>query len=681
MDPEDAADGGLMEVRELSAFLEAVAAEDDLPESVLAAARKAREALASLEAEGGSRERENEALVTSLRERQRLLERLSRIQRKIVSRSALSEVLDAIVWGARELLGDETVGLRLIDPEDPKRMLMVASAGVPPELLDDARHGQVGDGAGGLAITEERLVVIDDYQGSGNANSMFVRDGVRTAMAAPVREHGTVVGSLVVATHVPGREYSQAEREVLLAFAEHASLALTDARTVEDALHNAFHDNLTGLPNRELLIDRLAQALARASRAESRTAVIFCDLDGFKTVNDSLGHAAGDELLAAVAKRFEACVRAGDTAARFGGDEFAVLLENVDEEEVGIAARRILGALADPFTINGREVFISASIGIAFGESEGDDVLRNADLALYRAKAQGKGRFEVFRPEMHTAVVARMELEADFQRALRRREFELDFQPIFDLRSNSLIAMEALVRWNHPERGRLPPAEFIPLAESGNLIHSLGRFVLQTACTECAATRAAGPQPPTLQVTVNISSEQLREPGLVAEVATALRESGLDPGALIIELTETAFAEDIEAVSGRLAELRALGVEIAVDDFGTGYSSLQHLSRLPIDYLKIARPFVVGIGSRDNDAAIARAIVYLAESFGLKVIAEGIENQAQVSRLLALGCPRGQGFHLSLPLSGAALRDLVTSGVDDPDALARAESTPPSLEF
>ncbi len=555
-------------------------------------------------------------------------------------------------------------------------MQIVASTGVPPELLDDARHGKTGEGAGGLAITEERLTVIEDYQDSCDSNGMFVRDGVKTAMATPVREHDKVVGSLVVATHKAGRSYSRTEREVLQAFAEHASLALTDAKTVQDAIHNAYHDSLTLLPNRELFSDRLAQALARAARSSRRAAVIFCDLDGFKTVNDSLGHAAGDELLHSVARRFETSVRAGDTAARLGGDEFAVLLENVDEEEVAVAARRILGGFADPFMINGREVYVSCSIGIAFGASEGDDVLRNADLALYRAKAHGRGRFEVFHPEMHTAVVARMEMEADFQRALRRDEFELDYQPIFGLEDRSLIAMEALVRWNHPERGRLSPDEFIPLAESGNLIHALGRTVLRKACNECAAIRASGPQPPTLRVTVNISSAQLREPGLVAEVRAALDDAKLDPSAMIIELTETAFAEDIDAVSGRLAELRNLGVGIAVDDFGTGYSSLSHLSRFPIDFLKIARPFVVGIGSPSNDAAIARAIVYLAESFGLEVIAEGIENQAQVRRLLDLGCTRGQGFHLSLPLSCEAIKELVAEGSIDLEAVAEAESSP-----
>ncbi|CAN5214049.1 hypothetical protein BH24ACT23_BH24ACT23_11830 [soil metagenome] len=623
--------------------------------------RRGLESERELKEQSERRGAENQILLTSLRERQRLLERLARIQRKIVTRSALKDVLEAIVWGARELLGDETVGLRLLDPGDSGRMILVASTGVPPELLDDSRHGRVGDGAGGLAIAEERLVAIDDYQASGDANSMFVQDGVRAAMAAPVEEHGKVAGSLVVATHVAGRSYSQAEREVLLAFAEHASLALTDARVVEQATNNAFYDSLTGLPNRVLLLDRLAQALARASRADKRVAVLFCDLDGFKTVNDSLGHAAGDELLAAVARRIEASIRSGDTAARFGGDEFAVLLEDVSDEEVATASRRILGGMADPFTLGGREVFVSASIGVAFGTDESEDLLRNADLALYRAKARGKGRFEVFKPEMHAAVVARMELETDLQRALRRDELELDYQPIYDLSSGRLTAMEALVRWRHPTRGRLGPAEFIPLAESGRLIHELGRSVLRAACRQCAEIRSHSAASAELQVTVNISGEQLKQAALVDEVATALDDSGLRPDALILELTETAFMDDIESVTTRLEALRNLGVSLAVDDFGTGYSSLQHLSRFPIDYLKIARPFVVGIGE-DDDAAIARAIVYLAESFGLRVIAEGIENEAQVARLIELGATMGQGFHLGRPMPGAALLELFASG-------------------
>ena len=609
-----------------------------------------------------ARGRENQTLLGVLRERQRLLERLSRIQRKIVSRTELEEVLETIVWGARELLGDETVGLRLLDSDDPEKMVMVASTGVPPELLDDARHGRVGEGAGGLAIAEQRLVVIEDYQESGRANTMFVRDGVRSAMAAPVRERGDVVGSLVVATHVAGRRYTRAEREVLLAFAEHASLALTDARTVGDAMHHAFHDSLTGLPNRVLLLDRLAQALARAARAGSEVAVLFLDLDGFKTVNDSLGHAAGDELLEAVGARIASCVRAGDTAARFGGDEFAVLLEGADDAEVAVAAQRILGSLADPFAIAGREVFVSASIGIAVGSDESDDMLRNADLALYRAKAKGKGRYEVFRPEMHTMVVERMELEADFQRALRREEFELDYQPIFELASGRLAGVEALVRWQHPERGRMAPGEFVPLAETGQLIIQLGSWVLATATRQAAEWARAHPDREPLQVCVNVSTGQLREPGLTAEVERALGDSGLDPAALCLELTETAFMEELEEVATVLGELRAMGVRLAVDDFGTGYSSLQHLKRLPIDLLKIARPFVVGMEDRSADPAIARAIVYLARSFELGVIAEGIENPQQVERLIELGCTHGQGFHLALPMPPGEIDELLAAG-------------------
>ena len=625
-----------------------------------------------------ARGRENQTLLGVLRERQRLLERLSRIQRKIVSRTALDEVLETIVWGARELLGDETVGLRLLDQEDPGQMVLVASTGVPPELLDRARHGRVGDGAGGLAITEERLVVIEDYQGSGRSNGMFVRDGVRSAMAAPVRERGEVVGSLVVATHVGGRRYSRAEREVLLAFAEHASLALTDARTVGDAMHHAFHDSLTGLPNRVLLLDRLAQALARAARAGTDVAVLFLDLDGFKTVNDSLGHAAGDELLEAVGARIASCVRGGDTAARFGGDEFAVLLEGANDAEVAVAAQRILGSLADPFAIAGREVFVSASIGIAVGSDESDDMLRNADLALYRAKAKGKGRYEVFRQEMHKAVVERMELEADFQRALRRNEFELDYQPIFELGSGRLDAVEALVRWRHPERGRMPPGDFIPLAESGQLIIHLGRWVLREATRQAAEWAQAHPDRKTLQVCVNVSTAQLHEPGLADEVKAALTNSGLDPAALCLELTETAFMADLEAVAAVLGDLRALGVRLAVDDFGTGYSSLQHLERFPIDLLKIARPFVVGMEDRSTDPAIARAIVYLARSFELGVIAEGIESAGQVTRLIELGCTHGQGFHLALPMAPDAIDGLLATdaSVTDRDAVARAEAHP-----
>jgi diguanylate cyclase (GGDEF)-like protein len=622
-----------------------------------------------LEAERAVRRRseaqgeENLRLLASLRERQKLLERLSRIQRSIVSRSALEDVLESIVGGARELLGDEVVGLRLVDESDPSRMNMVATTGVKPQLLEATQRGHVGEGAGGRSITEGRLVVIEDYQQSSQGHPRYVADGIRAAMAAPVRERGEVVGSLVVGTRRQGRTYSNVEREMLLAFAEHASLALNDAKTVEEAIHQAFHDSLTELPNRALLLDRLQHALARAARSGSRVAVLFMDLDTFKTVNDSLGHAAGDELLVAVARRLIDCVRVGDTAARFGGDEFVVLLEDVDDEEdVATAAQRILDALQEPFGVQGRDVFISASIGIAIGSNEAEDLLRNADLALYKAKTNGKGRHEVFQRAMHVAVLERLELEGDLQRALQKDEFTLHYQPIYKLRTGEIAGVEALVRWRHPERGLLAPGEFIPLAEDTRIILPLGRWVLHEACRQAARWRREHPGHEALAVSVNLSSAQLGEAAVVDEVRAALRDSGLDPQSLILELTETAFLEHTDGVAARLWQLKSLGVQLAVDDFGTGYSSLQHLRRFPIDVLKIAKSFVDGLGGASDESALARAIIDLGGSFQLRVVAEGIETEDQVERLRELGCDLVQGFHFAKPLEPSALGELLARG-------------------
>jgi diguanylate cyclase (GGDEF)-like protein len=442
---------------------------------------------------------------------------------------------------------------------------------------------------------------------------------------------------------------------MLVAFAEHASLALSDARTVEDAIHQAFHDSLTGLPNRLLLIDRLGHALARASRTDSRAAVLFIDLDTFKNVNDSLGHAAGDELLREAASRLLSCVRAADTAARFGGDEFVVLLEDVDEHRVARVANRILEAMNEPFMIQNREVFIGASIGIAVGGDEADDLLRNADLALYRAKAKGKGQKRVYEPEMHVAMVQRLELEEALAQALRGSELVLHFQPILELRSQRLAGVEALVRWMHPTRGLLLPGEFIPIAEDSRLMLPLGRWVLRNACKQAAEWRREHEAGASLSLCVNFASVQFSDPNLIAGVRDALIESELPAERLVVELTETAFLHDPETMAERMTELKRLGVRLAVDDFGTGNASLRHLARFPVDVLKVDRSFVSRIGIDRRQTAIAGSIIGLGQSLELAVVAEGIETPDQLAKLLALGCDFGQGFYLGMPMDAYEL--------------------------
>ncbi len=415
-------------------------------------------------------------------------------------------------------------------------------------------------------------------------------------MGAPVRENGQVVGSLVVARETEDRAYTVAEREILVAFAKHASLALSDARTVTDAVHQALHDPLTGLPNRTLLLDRLGQAQVRAESAGSQVAVLFCDLDSFKTVNDSLGHVAGDELLIAVGARLLGCVRPGDTAARFGGDEFAVLIEDIEGVDVHQLAERILAALEEPFTVRGKEVFLSGSIGIATGGGGDVDLLRDADLAMYRAKRGGSGRHETFAPHMHASVVERLELEAELKRAILADQLGTHYQPILELPTGRLAGVEALVRWEHPTRGMMSPGEFIPIAEETGAIVSLGRAVLFDACSTVAGWQRAYPGPQPMSVSVNVSVLQLDQEGFIDEVREALRESRLAPGSLTLELTETAFSRDPEVMAAVLNELYELDVELAIDDFGTGFSSLQHLQHFPINMLKIPKPFIDDVG-------------------------------------------------------------------------------------
>lgn len=613
---------------------------------------------------------ENERLLGSLRERQKLFERLSRIQSSIVSRLAIDDVLEAIVAGAAELLDDDTVALRLIDRRDPTRMMIVASHGISDEALAKGRFGKVGEGAGGRAITEERLVVIEAYGESPSRIDHWASYGVTSAMGAPVREGGKVVGSLVVAREREDHSYSPAEREILVAFAKHASIALTDARTVHDAIYQALHDPLTELPNRTLLLDRLSQALARAESGGCEVAILFCDLDSFKTVNDSLGHVAGDELLAAAGQRLADCVRPGDTAARFGGDEFAVLVEDIEEVDVPRLADRILAALEEPFEVRGKEIFLSGSIGIATGKSREDDLLRDADLAMYKAKRSGSGRHETFAAHMHASVVERLELEAELKRAIIEDQLFTVYQPIVELPTGRLAGVEALVRWEHPVRGPLAPDEFIPIAEQTGAILTLGRSVLFDACSQAAQWQRRYPSAVPLSVSVNVSVLQLEQEELIAEVRDALRESGLAPGSLTLELTETAFTRDPELMAAQLQRLNDLDVELAIDDFGTGFSSLQHLQHFPIDMLKIPKPFIDDLGGAGDDASLTRAIIDIGQSLGMRVVAEGIERPEQLERLLELGCRYGQGYLLDAPMQpdemAARIEREATASGDEP---------------
>jgi diguanylate cyclase (GGDEF)-like protein len=595
---------------------------------------------------------ENVRLLETLRKRQRVLEAMARIQRAISRREPLDGVLDTIVGAAGELLGDDLPALLLVDPDDPGWMVVAAAHGFDPETVERHRRRRIGEGVAGRAVSEGRLVVAEDYGRSDDAVSGFVADGVEAAMAAPVHEDGRVIGSLTLSSFRRGRVFSRSEQDMLSSFAEHASLALTDARRVDTMLHQALHDALTGLPNRALFTDRLQHALTQGRRRGMSCGVIFLDLDRFKTVNDSLGHAAGDELLGVVARRIDESLRSADTAARLGGDEFAVLLEDLaDAEEAVLVAQRISAALHAPVVIEGREVFVSCSLGIAVGRVSAPELLRQADVAMYRAKAEGKGCHRVYEESMQAEVVERLELEGELLHAIERDEIAVHYQPVIALEGETLAGFEALARWTHPTRGLVPPPQFIPLAEDNGSIVALGRQILRTACRQAARWRDEFPSAEPRIMSVNLSGRQLEDPNIVSDVAAALADSGLPAAALVLEITETVLMHDTEATIARLTALKALGVRLAVDDFGTGYSSLRYLRRFPIDILKMAKPFVDGLTVDDEGRALARAIVELATSLKLACIAEGIEDPGQAAALHRLGCGLGQGFHFARPMA------------------------------
>ena len=437
---------------------------------------------------------------------------------------------------------------------------------------------------------------------------------------------------------------------------------VSERRGLEEELkHQAFHDVLSGLANRALFRDRLDHALDRAARSKASLAVLFLDLDDFKVVNDSLGHAAGDTLLIEVAQRLNDCLRGGDTAARFGGDEFAVLMEEiVNADEACEVAERITSALREPMMVLDREIHVRASIGIAFnrtGTEDSSELIQAADVAMYAAKARGKGRYEVYQPALQTAVVERLERTADLQRAVDEREFELFYQPILSLEGNDGIGLEALVRWRHPERGLLLPEEFIHLAEDTGLIVPIGRWVLMTACLQARQWQRHYAKAAPLRLSVNISARHFQHDSLVDDVARALQESDFDPHHLVLEITENVLVQDTEAVIPRMMALKELGVSFAIDDFGTGYSSLSYLKRFPIDILKVDKAFVDDVM---EDSVLAETIVRLGQTMHLQTVAEGIEQAGQVQALRAFGCEFGQGFYLARPLPIAELSDFLS---------------------
>jgi diguanylate cyclase (GGDEF)-like protein len=428
----------------------------------------------------------------------------------------------------------------------------------------------------------------------------------------------------------------------------------------EQIAHLAEHDSLTGLPNRLLLNDRLDQAIAQAGRSSKLMAILFLDLDNFKLINDSLGHPTGDKLLQSVARSLLGCVRAPDTVSRQGGDEFVILLRDVERaEDPAITARRIQRALKEAHSIDGHQFHVTASIGISIFPLDGLDaatLLKNADTAMYRAKENGRQNFRFFKPEMNVKAVERQSMEEDLRRALERNEFTLNYQPILDLKSDAITGAEALLRWTHPTRGSVEPAEFIPVAEDTGLILPIGAWVLREACMQAKAWENEGLSP--ITISVNVSALQFRSEGFLDSLTTILKETGLNPESLDIEITESVLMGRAERGVPTLETLRKQGVQVAVDDFGTGYSSLSYLQKLKVDSLKIDQSFVHEIATTPNETSIVSAIISMGRSLGLRVTAEGVETPEALAFLKAQNCDEAQGYYISRPVPAAEFAEL-----------------------
>jgi len=442
---------------------------------------------------------------------------------------------------------------------------------------------------------------------------------------------------------------------------------ISDRKKAEEKLTQ---DTLTGLPNRARFYDLLK---LRVSRRDQQCAVLLLDVDRFKLVNDSLGNASADQLLIQVAQRVKTCMRQGDVLARVGGDEFAVLLDDVSgEEEASSVATRIQQALSISFNLLGQEVYTTMSIGIALASDyeQVSDMLRDAETAMHQAKARGKARYEVFGHDMHGELMSRLKMETDLRHACERDELFVDYQPIVSLDSRTLIGFEALVRWRHPEFGVVPPKDFIPVAEETGQILTIGQTVLESACRQAREWQQTYPAAPPLFVSVNLSVKQFNQPGLVENIAELLERFQLPPRCLKLEITESVFSDNIEAAVGLLTQLREIGVQLSIDDFGTGYSSLSYLQRFPIDTLKIDRSFVTQMMENEENLAIVRTIVALAQNLGMDVVAEGVETEDQLKLLRKLECENGQGYLFSTPLGGGQLNKFISEYIPEATLVA-----------
>jgi diguanylate cyclase (GGDEF)-like protein len=527
---------------------------------------------------------------------------------------------------------------------------------------------EIAEELAGLVSADEPVVSLTPPFGSAALRRYLEERGIRHAMVAMLPGEERTMGTIMLANRFGiERSYSPDDLRLLEALANNASVALqydrleqavTKLETLQGQLHHqAYHDPLTDLPNRALFMERVREELGHD---DGELAVLFIDVDDFKTVNDSLGHGTGDAMLVSVAERLRSCVRPEDTVARLGGDEFGVLLPGVSDPggQARAVATRILRAFDLPVQAGAELLSVHLSVGVAGSRQsghDGEELLRNADVAMYEAKSKGKARFELFEPSMAAAILRRHDLKEELAKALEREQIVVQYQPIVDLVTGQIAAAEALVRWEHPVRGLVPPSDFVPLAEETGLIVPLGRYVLREACVQAARWGD------TLRMHVNLSVGELLHPDLVGHVREAVADSGIQPSQLVLEITESQLLGDTVAAAARFDELRDLGLRIALDDFGTGYSSLSYLHSLPLDTLKVAKTFIDGLGTGGREAGFVGMIVDLARTLDLDVIAEGIETPEQLAAVRELGAALGQGFLLGRPAAPVAGAPAVTA--------------------
>jgi diguanylate cyclase (GGDEF)-like protein/PAS domain S-box-containing protein len=589
-----------------------------------------------------------------------LTEHQAEILELIARGEPLETTLNAITRLVEAHERDIYCSIMLVTP-DGEHLRVGASASLPASLIHSIGLVPVGPAAGscGTAAYHREMVVCPDVatdpRWQGAYAALAAEYGLRSSFSTPLlcAERTDVLGTLAIySTHVGAP--SHARLRLVEMMARLAEIAI-ERKGFEDRLaHDSVHDPLTKLPNRTLFLDRLAQALGRARRSRRGVSVAFLDLDGFKVVNDGLGHEAGDELLVDVARRLEAAIRPGDTVARFGGDEFVVLCEELDdpgaEAQAVEIAQRLMDSLSHPFSVRETETFVGSSVGVALsqrGEDRAEDLLRDADAAMYEAKALGKQRVVLFDDALRDRALTQHATFNALHRAIDRDELRVFFQPLISLRTGDVLGAEALVRWQHPERGLVPPSEFIPLAEQSDLIERLGLWVLDQAVRFAAANQ---PERGSFSVSVNLAARQLAGDRLAERVGEVLQRHELPSDCLCLEITESVLMRDADATVGVIDQLQALGVRVSIDDFGTGYSSLAYLKRFPVDSVKIDRSFVDGLPDDPGDRAIVTAVVSLAHALGLDVVAEGVETAEQLAELVALGCDQAQGYYFAKPL-------------------------------